>query len=206
MRPLTERQNQILEFIRDYISKNLKPPTVREICEEFKFKSTNAVYSILKSLEKKGYIKKVNGKSRNIIPKDIMFKEENDIKEIPLLSKFNSKNPLLMFTNLIGTVKIDAKMFDHPSSFAVIVPDDGMQKAGIFKNDIAIIKQDTKIENGDIVFAVTGNNAFIRYFKSEHGKIYLVPSARGYETLSFNEDDKNLWIGGKVSLIIRKIS
>jgi repressor LexA len=95
MRPLTERQNQILEFIRDYISKNLKPPTIREICEEFKFKSTNAVYSILKSLEKKGYIEKVNGKSRNIIPKDIMFKEENDIKEIPLISKFNSKTHFL---------------------------------------------------------------------------------------------------------------
>ncbi len=206
MKALTEKQNQILEFIKDYISKNLKPPTVREICERFNFKSTNAVYSILKLLEKKGYIQKINGKSRNIMLKDTIFNDKNDIKEIPLISRFDSKKPLLMFTNLNGTVKIDSKMLDDSSSFAVIVPDDGMQKAGIFKSDIAVIKQDVEIENGDIIFAVIGNNALIRFFKSEQGKIYLVPSARGYETLIFNEDDKNLWIGGKVSLIIRKIS
>jgi len=206
MKSLTKRQNQVFEFIKDYISKNLKPPTVREICEKFNLKSTNAVDSILKSLERKGYIQKIKGKSRNIVLKNTTLKDNNnDIKEIPLLSKFEAKDPLTMFTNLNGTIKVDTKMFDPSSSFAIIVPDDGMQKSGIFKNDIAIIKQDAKIENGDIVFAVVGNDAFIRYFKSEHGKIHLIPSGRGYETLTLNNGDANLWIGGKVSIIIRKI-
>ncbi|MDW8108602.1 MAG: transcriptional repressor LexA [Candidatus Kryptonium sp.] len=203
---LTEKQNLILEFIKKYTLENQKPPTIREICKKFNFKSTNAVYSILKSLEKKGYIQRTNLKSRNININDFKLNEShNEFKEIPLISTFDAQNPLAMFANLSGTIKLDPKLFSFSPQFALEVPDDGMQKDGIFKGDIAIVTQNQNIKNNSIVFAVVGSEGLIRRYKNENGEIYLLPSSRGYETLKFNEGDKNLWIGGEVSFIIRKL-
>ncbi len=205
---LTKKQNQVLDFIKDYTLKNQKPPTIREICKKFNFKSTNAVYSILKTLEKKGYIQKPNSKARNIIINDLKINPtKNEFIEIPIISNFNAKNPFAMFTQLNGTLKLDPKNFQIPSpSFAVEVTDDGMQKNGIFKGDIAIVVQKANPKNDSIVFAVVGNEGLIRQFKIENGEINLIPSSRGYETLKFKEGDENLWIGGEVSWIIRKLS
>jgi repressor LexA len=205
---LTKRQNEILEFIKEYTIKNLKPPTVREICKKFNFKSTNAVFSILKALEKKGYIKKVDFKARNIIINDLKLnKRQDEVKEIPLISNFDAQNPFSMLTNLSGTIKLDSKIFDSSPYFAVEVPDDGMRKDGIFKGDIAIITQKANLKNGSIVFASVENTGLIRYLKrTENGEIFLIPSSRGYEMLKFKEGDKNLWIGGEVSFIIRKLT
>ncbi len=205
---LTERQNEILEFIKEYTMKNQKPPTVREICKKFNLKSTNAVHSILNALEKKGYIKRANFKARNIIINDLKLdKKQNEVKEIPLISNFDAQNPLSMFTNLSGTIKLDSKIFATSPSFAVEVPDDGMRKDGIFKGDIAIITQRLNLKNGTIVFASVGNEGLIRYLKkTKNGEIYLIPSSRGYKALKFKEGDQNLWIGGEVSFIIRKLT
>ncbi|CUS76708.1 repressor LexA [Candidatus Kryptonium thompsonii] len=203
---LTKRQNQIFEFIKKYTIENHKPPTIREICKKFNFKSTNSAYSVLKALERKGYIQRTNLKARNININDFKLdKTQIDLKEIPLISTFDAQNPLRMFTNLNGTIKLDMKIFDTLPSFAVEVTDDGMQKDGIFKGDIAIITQSLEIKNGSIVFAVIKNEGLIRHYKNENNEIYLIPSSRGYETLKFKEGDKNLWIGGEVSFIIRKL-
>ncbi len=203
---LTKRQNEILEFIKNYTLENLKPPTVREICQKFNFKSTNAVYSILSALEKKGYIKKTGFKARNLSINNLKLNEKQDnIKQIPLISNFDAKEPLTMFTNLNGTIKLDPTIFNPPPSFAVEVPDDGMRKDGIFKGDIAIVNQKSKLKNGNIVFAVVRNEGLIRYFKSESEDIYLIPANRGYETLKLKKEDENLWIGGEVTFIIRKL-
>lgn len=145
-------------------------------------------------------------KARNININDFKLdKTQIDLKEIPLISTFDAQNPLRMFTNLNGTIKLDMKIFDTLPSFAVEVTDDGMQKDGIFKGDIAIITQSLEIKNGSIVFAVIKNEGLIRHYKNENNEIYLIPSSRGYETLKFKEGDKNLWIGGEVSFIIRKL-
>lgn len=208
LKALTKRQNEVLEFIKEYTMKNLKPPTIREICKKFNFKSTNAAHSVLKALEKKGYIKRANFKARNITINDLKLnKRQDEVKEIPLISNFDAQNPLSMFTNLSGTIKLDSKIFGFSPYFAVEVPDDGMRKDGIFKGDIAIITHKSNLKNGSIVFASVGNEGLIRYFKkTENGEIYLMPSSRGYEVLKFKEGDKNLWIGGEVSFIIRKLT
>ncbi len=206
-RALTKRQNQIFEFIKKYTIENHKPPTIREICKKFNFRSTNSAYSVLKALEKKGYIQRTNLKARNININNFKFdRTQTELKEIPLVSTFDAQNPLTMFTNLNGTIKLDAKIFDTPPSFAVEVTDDGMQKEGILKGDIAIINQNSELKNGSIVFAVIKNEGLIRQYKNENNEIYLIPSNRGYGVLKFKEGDKNLWIGGEVSLIIRKLN
>lgn len=203
---LTKKQNQVFEFIKKYTLQNQKPPTVREICESFNFKSTNSAYSILKSLEKKGYIQRKNLKARNINVNDLNLNEtQNEVKEIPIISIFDASNPLKMFTELSGTLKLDSKLFGHASMFAVEVPDDGLRKNGIFKGDIAIISQNSNVKNESIIFAVIGNEGLIRYYKNERGEIQLIPSSRGYEVLRIKEGDKNLWIGGEVFFILRKL-
>lgn len=204
---LTKRQNQVFEFIKEYMIENHKPPTIREICKQFNFKSTNSAFSVLKALEKKGYIQMTNLKARNININDFKFnKTQTELKEIPLVStSFSAKDPLMMFTNLNGTIKLDTKIFDASSSFAVEVTDDGMQKDGIFKGDIAIITQNLELKNESIVFAVVKNEGLIRRYKNEKDEIYLIPSSRGYEILKFKKGDENLWIGGEVSFIVRKL-
>jgi repressor LexA len=207
-RRLTKRQNQVFEFIKKFIEENHRPPTVREICREFNFSSTNSVHSIISSLEKKGYIRKERGVARGIaVPEDKLSTNGmyKDVKKIPLVSNFDANNPFMMLTNLDGTLKLDMQLANYESLFAVRVPDDGMERDGILKGDIAVVERKSEVRTGKIVFAIVENEGLIRYYKFENETIHLVPSNKSYDILKFPKDDPNLWIGGEVVLIIRKL-
>ena len=204
---LTKRQNQILEFIKIFIQKNQRAPTVREICKEFKFKSTNSAYQYINTLVKKGYLKKVHG-ARGVIITDVNLltaRQDDSIKRIPVISNYSAQNPLTMFVNSDESIKISRELAPDTPLFAVKVPDDGMSKDGIFKGDIAVVNQKPNVENGKIIFAVYEETGFVRYYKTEGNIVCLIPSNRSYDKLELSKNDPKLWIGGEVVLIIRKL-
>ncbi len=215
-KPLTKRQSDVLNFIKNCISKESLPPTIQNICHKFGFASTNGVSEILKVLELKGYIKRISkGAGRGIIVigeiekqieshQDEIFKDDN-IKYLNIIGKGNAENPLSVFMNSIGQIAIDERHFNASGIlFAAKVSDNGMNKYGIAKDDIAIIKQSNLayIENG-LTLALVNDQTIIRELIVNENDFELRASEKGYPKIKFIKNEDGIEILGKVIGLIK---
>jgi repressor LexA len=163
---LTERQQEVLEFIRRRSEDTRLPPTVREIGEQFHISSTNGVRSILGALIKKGYIKRSPRLSRGIELMDqepisstkgkliaLPSKDSGGV-EIPIVGRIAAGTPILAVQNLEGTVTVDRDFLARQTNvFALRVKGDSMIHAGILDGDLVFARQQTTAEDGQIVAA-----------------------------------------------------
>ena len=109
---LTEKQKQILEFIKKQTRECGYPPSVREICEAVGFKSTSSVHSHLKTLEQRSYIRRTSLKTRaiDVINKDDddgleNFQTDREMVTLPLLGKITAGDPILAAEDIMDHVK-----------------------------------------------------------------------------------------------------
>ena len=102
---ITEKQEEILNFIKDQILKKGYPPAVREICEAVHLKSTSSVHSHLESLEKNGYIRRDPTKPRaiEIIDEDFLFNSRREMAQIPIIGREAAGVPILAEQNIEGS-------------------------------------------------------------------------------------------------------
>ena len=93
---LTNKQNEILNFLKEFIATHKYPPSIREICEGMDLKSPATVFVHLNKIEEKGYIKKNNSKNRTIelLVDNEYEKQNDDIVSVPLLGKVTAGNPI----------------------------------------------------------------------------------------------------------------
>ena len=179
---LTERQQAILDFVRQQTEKGVSP-SVREIAWHFGFASTNAVHSHLQLLEKKGEIRREAGKARNIVLNrpaqgessflpDRLPQFVSRIVEIPLLGMIPAGLPDTMDLSSERTVAVDTGMIPLPPSdrtFALEVRGDSMINAGILDRDIVILEV-TPPRHRDIVAAlIDGDTTLKRYLLQPEG-------------------------------------
>ena len=208
---LTKRQNDIYDFIKSKIESENLPPTIQEICSKFGIKSTNAVYEVLRVLEKKGYItRKEKGSSRAISlteEKTNIVQENSNTKAtaINIIGNGNANNPLSVFLNSKSSILLDTEYFGlrEGNCFAHIVEDNGMSKDGVFKDDMVLVVQGKQIESGNLVVALVNDSLLVRTIikKSEGGE--LTASTRGFPNILI--DEKNVAILGAVSGLIKRI-
>ena len=208
---LTKRQNDIYDFIKSKIESENLPPTIQEICSKFGIKSTNAVYEVLRVLEKKGYItRKEKGSSRAISlteEKTNIVQENSNTKAtaINIIGNGNANNPLSVFLNSKSSILLDTEYFglQEGNCFAHIVEDNGMSKDGVFKDDMVLVVQGKQIESGNLVVALVNDSLLVRTIikKSEGGE--LTASTRGFPNILI--DEKNVAILGAVSGLIKRI-
>jgi repressor LexA len=207
---LTKRQNDIYDFIRSRIETENFSPTIHEICSEFGIKSTNAVYEVLRVLEKKGYIsRKEKGSSRAISLTDEKAKvqqEESNSKTsvINIIGKGNANNPMSVFLNTKGQIHLDTDFFGLAGGnfFAHIIEDNGMSKDGIFKGDLVLAEQRKDIESGSMVVALVEDSLMLRTFIKKKDGNALTASTRGFQDIFL--DDNNVVIFGVVSGMVKK--
>lgn len=190
MEKLTKRQNDVLNVILEYCAQFGYPPTVREIGKELKISSPATVYSHLKKLEEKEYIKTGNKKSRGIqiLIDNHCAKSDNSIL-IPLLGKTSAGSP-------IEAIENPNEYFEAPSNlipagkeiFALNVDGDSMVNKGIYDNDIVIIEKNNNPNNGDVVVAMTNEfEVTLKTFYKEKDHFRLQPENDLYEPLILNE-------------------
>lgn len=176
---LTKRQNDVLLFIKKYIAAHGYPPTVREICAGVNLSSTATVFVHLKNLEKNGYIKSSNAKSRTLelLVENEFIDSSEDVVKVPLLGKVTAGSP-------ITAIETPNEFFDLPIAmvpkkdevFTLHVSGDSMINAGIFDNDYVIVKKQKDAKNGDIVVAMTSDNEVtLKRFYKEKDHIRLQP-------------------------------
>src|SRR3990167_5508698 len=198
---LTKRQKEVLEFIKEYIEKKGYSPTLKEIDERFKMVSTSAAQQHVAALITKGYLKKSPFQKRSIE----VYKNEEDVKEIPLLGRIALGEPIENFSEP-ETIKVPRLLLcgsgDH---YALEAMGDSMNEDNIFDGDILVIKHTSTPENGDIVVAQTSGYAATlkRYY--DHGtKIELRPKSSNpkYKPIFYLRGELN--IQGKFCGLIRR--
>jgi len=199
---LTERQQQILDFIRQRIKNNGYPPSVREIGEAVGLRSSSTVHAYLVQLEEMGLIRKDPTKPRAIIPVDIDdSKPSSTALSLPLVGKVAAGAPILAEQNIETYLSIPAEMVGYGTHFLLQVKGDSMIEAGILDGDYLIVRQQNQASNGDIVVAMVEDEATVKriYFHSDH--IELRPENSAMEPFRVPQAQ----ILGKVTGLMRKM-
>lgn len=175
MNELKDKQKEIYEFLVSFTENKGYPPSVREICEAVKLKSTSTVHGHLKRLEQKGLIKRDPTKPRALeLTNELNHRKE--LLNIPVVGKVTAGCPILATENIEETFTLPISFIKHNSElFMLKVSGDSMIKAGINDGDYAIIEKSPTAYNGDIVVALIGEEATIKTFYKEENKIRLQP-------------------------------
>jgi len=194
---LTPKQEKVLKFIQKRVGERL-PPTVREIGEEMRFKSTGTVRDYLRILMQKGLVRRMNNKSRAL-----ELTERASFNKIPIIGTIMAGKPNLAYEEIQGYVDTDDLYLGRlgfEDVFALRVKGDSMIDAGIIDNDIAVIKKQPHASNNDIIAALLDNNEVtLKRLRGKPGKFHLEAANSKYPPIF--EEFKVL---GKLLTIIRK--
>ena len=173
---ITEKQKEILEFIKETILSKGYPPAVREICEAVHLKSTSSVHSHLETLERNGYIRRDPTKPRTIeILDDDFALTRREVVNVPLIGTVAAGMPILAEENIEDYIPIPAELLPNKEVFMLRVKGNSMVEAGILNDDKVIVAKQPVAENGDKVVALLGDSATVKTFYKEAGHVRLQP-------------------------------
>jgi repressor LexA len=205
MEKLTKRQEDTLNFIKEYIVAHGYPPTVREIAKELDVSSPATVQAHLDRLADKGYIKKGSNKNRTIeLMVDNEFKQNNDsVVDVPLLGKITAGSPIEAIENPDEYFSLPSYLIPKDRDvFTLVVSGESMIEAGILDGDIVIVEKRNTARNGEIVVAMTDENEVtLKTFYKEVDHIRLQPENSTMEPIIL----PNVSILGKAIGLYRQI-
>ena len=194
---LNDKLLLVYDFTVDYVEDNGFPPSVREICAKCGIKSTATAYSYLEKLKDKGLLIKSPQKKRALT----LPSSKKDVKSVPLIGTITAGTPIFAVENLEGYLPLP-KDFVPEDCFALKVKGDSMCEAGIFNNDVIIVKKSETAENGEKVVALIEDSATVKTFYKKDGKIVLHPENSNMKDMVFND----VTILGIVKGLLRKFN
>jgi repressor LexA len=202
----TERQERILEVIRDFTEHHGYPPSVREIGERVGLSSSSTVQSHLKSLEKRGLIFRDPTKPRALIAKgsaamNARFDPPVEAAALPIVGKVAAGTPITAAENLEGELVVPPEFARKAGSFVLRVQGESMIDAAILDGDYLVIAPQVDASNGEIVVAMVDGEATVKRFYREAGRIRLQPENRSMEPIYADD----VTIVGRVGAIFRKL-
>ena len=201
---ITAKQKEILDFIKNEILNKGYPPSVRDICEAVRLKSTSSVHAHLETLEKNGYIRRDPTKPRAIEIIDDNFNlTRREVVNVPLVGTVAAGQPLLAVENVDSYFPIPAEYLPNKQTFMLKVKGNSMIKAGILNGDDVIVVEQNTARDGDIVVALIEDSATVKTFYREDGYIRLQPEN---DTMDPIIVEGNLTILGKVISVMRFLS
>ena len=173
---ITQKQSEILEYIKSQILNKGYPPSVRDICQAVNLKSTSSVHAHLESLEKNGYIRRDPTKSRTIEIIDDNFNlSRREVVNIPLLGQVAAGQPLLAVENITEHFPIPSEYMPGGEIFMLKVKGDSMINMGIYEGDQIIVRKQNTASNGEVIVALVDDSATVKRFYKENGHIRLQP-------------------------------
>jgi repressor LexA len=214
MQGLTARQEQTLDFIRRSIEERGYPPTLREIGEYMGIRSTNGVNDHLRALERKGYLRREDMKSRALKlvsgmggSSEPVKVPDDDLIEVQILGRVAAGLPLLAEENVIDTVRVDRMLVRGGREvFGLRVTGDSMIEAGIMSGDYIFVKKQSTAERGDIVVALIGDEATVKHFFPERDYVRFQPANSQMAPILVRASDfKSTMLLGKVVGVYRRL-
>ncbi len=173
---ISDKQREILEYIKKEILNRGYPPAVREICEAVDLKSTSSVHSHLETLEKNGYIRRDPTKPRAIeIIDDTFNLTRREVVNVPMLGRVAAGQPILAVENIDSYFPIPAEFMPNAETFMLLVKGESMINAGILDGDNILVQRQKDARNGDIVVALVDDSATVKTFYRENGHVRLQP-------------------------------
>lgn len=173
---ISDKQKEILEYMKQEILNKGYPPTVRDICEAVKLKSTSSVHSHLETLEKNGYIRRDPTKPRAIEIIDDNFNlTRREMTNVPMLGRVAAGEPILAVENVESYFPIPTEYMPNNDSFMLKVKGESMINAGIFDGDNVLVEKCSSARNGDMVVALVDDSATVKTFYKEADHIRLQP-------------------------------
>jgi repressor LexA len=204
---LTARQREIFEFIKGLIRSKGRPPSIREIGEQFAIRSTNGVRAVLEALERKGFIRRDRYTSRGIE----LLKEADEmvssgrLREIFWVGRVAAGTPVWAEENIEGSFLIDREFVPGEEVFSLKVEGDSMIDAGIFDGDYVLVKKQPDADPGDMVVAQIGDEATVKKFFPERRRVRLEPANTNYGPIIVEKSTPGFSIAGKVIGLLRRM-
>ncbi len=211
--PLTQRQNQALDFIRGYIRESRKPPTLKEIGVALGMRSSNGVFKVLQALEAKGYIQREPNQARGLSlneTEDPFTLIGSESPTLPVVSRTSSSDPASLWRQPNGYLSVDPfwiRGADRDRCLLARVGDDGMNSDGIRKGDVVVVEEVDAgaLANGSLAACLVGEDLRVRRFHAGNGRYQLRPADRRYTEDVFAPNDPGCYIIGRVLAVMRKL-
>jgi repressor LexA len=219
---LTPRQRRVLEVIRDWVERFGYPPSVREIGDAVGLTSTSSVHHQLRTLERKGYLRRDPNRTRAVDvrgPDEPVAVEEpapdraagedesgtGDVRPapayVPLLGDIAAGGPILAEQAVEAVFPLPREVVGEGTLFLLNVRGDSMIEAAITHGDWVVVRQQPVAENGEIVAAMIDGEATVKTFKRRDGHIWLMPANPAYEPIP--GDDATVL--GRVVAVLRRL-
>ena len=188
----SNKQAEILEYLRQFLSENGYAPSVREICAAVGLRSTSSVHYHLSLLKRRGLFEMEDNKNRTVtVPL-----ERADGGRIPIVGIVTAGLPILAVENIDGYLPWEGE----EDCFALRVRGESMIGAGIFDGDLVVIRPQNVASNGDIVLALLDDEATIKRFYRNEGEVWLLPDNDAFSPI----DGRYARILGKVKALMRE--
>ena len=198
MEQLTERQQQVFDFISSYLDSHACPPTLREISGHINAKGTVTAIRHLDELERKGYITRREGSSRSI-----SVVGRGGTIAVPIIGKIKAGVPSLAYEDIQGYLNLDTSWVRDKGCFLLQVEGDSMIEAGILDGDLALIRPQPTADNGEIVVAMIDGEATLKRFFRDDSHIRLQPENKTMEPIIIKAGTAETVIVGKLLKTIR---
>jgi repressor LexA len=199
---LTKRQKEIFEFIRRYATKHGYPPTVREIGKAVGLTSSSTVHAHLANLEKIGLLRRDPTKPRAI---EVLIDKARKAlvpAGLPLVGQVAAGEPILAEEHIEEYLEVPAIIGGESGDFILRVRGDSMKDAGILEGDFVVVRSGEDADNGEIVVALVDDEATVKRFFRENGRIRLQPANKAYKPIRTT----NANLVGRVVGVFRKVA
>jgi len=172
MRPITPRQQEILDLIKQSILETGMPPTRAEIARELGFKSPNAAEEHVKALAKKGFIEILSGTSRGI-KLNVPLEDEPEECGLPLIGRVAAGEPLLAQEHVESHYQVDPNLFRPNADFLLRVSGMSMKDIGILDGDLLAVHKTQDVHNGQVVVARVEDDVTVKRLEKSGQHVYL---------------------------------
>ena len=198
-RDLTDAQNELYEWIKNYMRDFRHSPSIRQMMQAMGLKSPAPIQSRLKHLQDKGYISWQEGKARTLQIVDDL------IKSVPIMGSVAAGGLIETFSDLNEELDIN-DVLQKKDVFALLVNGDSMVDAYIADGDMVLmepVKDFYNLRNGTIVSAlVAGSGTTLKYFFRKGNQVTLEPANKNYEKIVLDSDQ--IVVQGKLLAVWRK--
>lgn len=208
MREMTERQRDILEFIKSFSGKHGVPPTVREIGDQFKV-TPRAAFDHLKALERKGELQRRVSAGRTSRSLTVTGSRAGESYRLPILGRIAAGQPLLAVENREGDLEIAPASLPGRGEdlFALRVRGDSMINAHICEGDLVLVRRQEGAQVNDIVVAMVGAGddaeATVKRYQRDGERVVLKPEHPTMAPIVIDPRTREFKIVGKVVGLLR---
>lgn len=197
---LTKRQQQILQYVLDYVDREGYPPSIREIGRDFQIGSLRGVTVHLDALEKKGYVTRSN-KPRSIKVIHPSYQTSQRVTMLPLVGSIAAGAPILAQEEVEDLIPVPSEMVRNiEHAFLLRVKGDSMSGEGIMPRDLVVIKPQSTANHGDLVAALLGEEATVKRIHFAQSGVRLMPANPAYNPIEVQQEDARI-IGKVIGLI-----